>query len=554
MKKTHILLLSFLLLSCSVFSQDYYYTAAKKGYAFGGSDNYRGLMTTKVSSVRTNTPANVMMKLDFTEGYTPEASIEWDLDTTGIIDHYEVYMDGLEVYDPYGSIAYGYCVFSVFTGLLEPLELDVYHDAGVVAVDTNGLSSDTVTFHFYFSWTSYMRPVGLNVLNDLDAGTALFTWDEPPFGGGPEEPSVTGFSVYLDGSFVAETSEPQYTFTGLSTGSNYVAGLVTHYSDEYNDSTFYPNYAKTEFYFDELTAPVNLAVDESSGIFSWSKPNMDGDVIGGTFVSYPVSVMWEMVWFVEGEQWTTFGNETSFVKTRWGINAWLHNVPHQDDMEAIWFEGMGPGFSYAEAGDSNRHISEISNVSGLEWDINQSTEDADTHEGIGEFIVHHNEEIGYYGVARLDDFFLTDIENLLWGLDLTWWVQTNGSDDFSDAYNYYPNYYIIYLDGEITDTLTPGYEQQFDNDYQYQFNGLVAGQSYTAGIVAVYNVGKSEMITMDFSPTVGIDENCKVSSLLGIYPNPVSSHAGISYAVNEAGPVSIEVFDVMGKKVKTLLN
>jgi flagellar hook assembly protein FlgD len=62
------------------------------------------------------------------------------------------------------------------------------------------------------------------------------------------------------------------------------------------------------------------------------------------------------------------------------------------------------------------------------------------------------------------------------------------------------------------------------------------------------------MVTIDFTPTVGIEENAKGSSSLNIYPNPITSQASITYVVNEAGPVTIETFDVMGKKVKTLLN
>nr|NQU90600.1 hypothetical protein [Bacteroidota bacterium] len=456
-------------------------------------------------------PSNVKMKISFEDvpwGYDPYANIQWDLDET--IDHYEVYLDGEEVFDETISMGFYY-----FYPWMVPLETNVYHDAVVIAVDANSVASDPVTFHFYFSETAYMRPTGLNCEYNPETSTALFTWTEPPFGGGEDEPTVTGYSVYLDGSYVSETSEPQYAFTELTTGINYVAGLVTHYSDGYNDSTFYQNYAKAEFYFDELTAPVYLNVDESTGVFTWGKPNTEGDVIGGTFTDYPIPLnSWEEVWFNPEELHTTFGNEEQFVNIVWYPYIWSHGSTGFDDMEGIWLDWDptgGGSFNYARADDDIRMISEISGTSGLEWTDQLNVLDADTHEGIGPFAVLYNEDNGYYGAVRIDDVFMVD-PDAVWGLDLTWWLQTNGSDDFSTAYNYYPNYYLIYLDDVLVDTVQPGYEQQFDNDYQYQFEGLVSGQSYSAGIEAVYYCGKSEMETIDFtnfsspsSPEIQVD-------------------------------------------------
>jgi hypothetical protein len=515
-------------------------------------------------SAQCDPPSGVGLKMDL-GNIPPYAGLEWDVDETGLIDHYKAFLDGEEVLDLYstsGYWEYGNCRFLPGASTLsQAMELNVFHDAGIVAVDTNGFVSDTVNIHFFFSETAYTRPTGVHIENDLEAGTALLTWDEHGYyAGGEEEPTVTGYSIYLDGNYAGYTEEFQFTYTSLQTGNNYIAGIVTHYSDGYTDSTFFPNYSKLEFYFDELTTPVNLAVDESTGIFTWSKPNNDGDVIGGTFFDYPVA-FWLDVWFNPDELWTTFGNETQFVNTQWTYEEYTHNLPGHDDKEAIWFSlGVSQlaNFNYADAGDDIIRISEIGDASGLEWsEESLSVCDADTHDGIGTFVAHYNDDNGYYGVMRLDDIdgmYYNEYGDFYVLADFTWWLQTNGSDDFSSAYNYYPNYYLIYLDGELVDTVQPGYEEQYDNNYQYQFEGLVDGQSYTAGIVAVYYVGKSEMVTIEFSPIVGIEENRKASPSLIIYPNPVASQASITYAVYEAGSVTIEIFDVMGKKLKTLLN
>jgi hypothetical protein len=442
----------------------------------------------------------------------------------------------------------------------EPMELNVFHDAGIVAVDTNGVVSDTVKFHFFFSETAYTRPTGVHIEKDLEAGTALLTWDEHAYVGGDEEPRVTGYSIYLDRNLIGSTSadERQFTYTNLSLGSNHVAGIITHFSDGYTDSTFYPNYSRTEFYMDVPTAPIHLAVDEATGVFTWSKPNNDGDVIGGTFTNYRAAMFWDYSWpYYPEEDFTTFGNETEFVMSRWDINAWSPGVSGYRETHSIYFDPLPPvnydSASHAVAGDHIMDISEITGTTGLEWERFSIARDAATNGGIGTYTAHKN-ETGYYGVTRVDSIWMISYASALFGLDLTWWVQTDGSCDFSSAYNYYPNYYLIYLDGVLVDTVQPWYEEQFDNDYQYQFEGLIDGQIYTAGIQAVYHIGKSEIVTIEFSPTVGIEENSKAFPLLNIYPNPVTSQASITYAVYEEGPVNIEIFDVMGKKVKTLLN
>ena len=54
-------------------------------------------------------------------------------------------------------------------------------------------------------------------------------------------------------------------------------------------------------------------------------------------------------------------------------------------------------------------------------------------------------------------------------------------------------------------------------------------------------------------PTVAIeDESLRPTSLLTIYPNPFNNKIKISYRVNKPGLTYILIFDILGKKIKTI--
>ena len=54
-------------------------------------------------------------------------------------------------------------------------------------------------------------------------------------------------------------------------------------------------------------------------------------------------------------------------------------------------------------------------------------------------------------------------------------------------------------------------------------------------------------------PTVAVeDESFDESSLLHVYPNPFNNKVKISYSVNEPGLTYILIFDILGKKIKTM--
>ncbi|MCK9204989.1 MAG: GEVED domain-containing protein, partial [Bacteroidales bacterium] len=458
-------------------------------------------------------PANVRMKLNFEPGYTPRAALIWDVDQSSLIDHYEVFLDG-EVYECMSCGNFdGYVYFGTYYSQNGPFEENVYHNCGVSAVDINGQSSDTITFNFYFSETAYSRPSNLRIVNNLDESQAYFYWDSPPFGNGPNQPFVIGYSVLLDGIWLDDTDNNEFTFTGLTLNKNYVAGLVTRYSDGHSDSTFYPNYSKKEFYFGTLPKVVELSVNEAGGIVSWKVPNNSGYFIGGTLNAFELSMDWN--WCNTQDFWLKIGDvdDDIFVNSKFSFNNWIHNHAEAgDDSEAISFGHIfienPPPYKYASV--EGRNINEITQNSTFSFVAPlRGNNDAETNGGTGSMVVHYNEDNGIYGVVRVDDLYNLHFDeyDIPWfSLDLTWWIKTEGGHDFSEAFNYYPKWYLVYLDDVFVDTVRSTCETFNNTNFIYQLQNLEQGNSYTLGLVAEYNVGKSQLETMDFTFSgTGID-------------------------------------------------
>ena len=77
------------------------------------------------------------------------------------------------------------------------------------------------------------------------------------------------------------------------------------------------------------------------------------------------------------------------------------------------------------------------------------------------------------------------------------------------------------------------------------------------GEIVEFDTTEIEQIT--FSPDVSIDEVVEFISQIPIkflknYPNPFNPTTTISFEIAEKGKTEIEIFNVKGQKVKTLLN
>jgi len=107
--------------------------------------------------------------------------------------------------------------------------------------------------------------------------------------------------------------------------------------------------------------------------------------------------------------------------------------------------------------------------------------------------------------------------------------------------------YDVHLDGEVVGTTT---------EITWVFNDLVNGVFYDAGLVAVYDEGNSDLVEINFE-YAGTSTNDIIvvkTQLNNNYPNPFNPVTNIAYSIKTAGNVTLEVYNIKGQLVKTLIN
>ncbi len=109
--------------------------------------------------------------------------------------------------------------------------------------------------------------------------------------------------------------------------------------------------------------------------------------------------------------------------------------------------------------------------------------------------------------------------------------------------------YDVYLDGQFKGNTTLE---------EYQFFDLINGEFYDAGVKAIYDDGTSELAEINFQYTgiTGVENILPfINKLNGNYPNPFNPVTTISFSVTQTSQfVTLEVFNLKGQKVKTLID
>ena len=112
----------------------------------------------------------------------------------------------------------------------------------------------------------------------------------------------------------------------------------------------------------------------------------------------------------------------------------------------------------------------------------------------------------------------------------------------------------------VSDDLT-GYDVYLNSTFldniigtQYNFTNLVNGQTYTAGVSAVYDNGTSEIIEIIFTyngTSVGNDVISK-TELIGNYPNPFNPSTTISFSLTNESTKNTEfvIYNLKGQKIR----
>ena len=108
--------------------------------------------------------------------------------------------------------------------------------------------------------------------------------------------------------------------------------------------------------------------------------------------------------------------------------------------------------------------------------------------------------------------------------------------------------YNVYLDGVFV---------VYTTDLFYQYTGLTNGQSYIAGVSAVYDEGESNIVEFEFTytGTNAGNEIVPTTKLIGNHPNPFNPTTTISFSTTESREnTELAIYNLKGQKVKTLID
>ncbi|MCK5052373.1 MAG: T9SS type A sorting domain-containing protein, partial [Candidatus Cloacimonetes bacterium] len=332
-------------------------------------------------------------------------------------------------------------------------------------------------------------------------------------------------------------------------------------------------------------APIeNLAVDESTGLLTWDAPSGGGgDLIelvqhdgnpanayyqdwdSGYGVVYDLSgytnVTIEMVDF-RHSPWGVFGTwDYSIHIVNWDTYTEITEVTGlQTTGDDIWEEGIDLG-SISASGLVGIFMEPMGNVAadaypcidsddigpdGLSYYGPLSDYSAMALSGIGDFLmdlwIMGESTDGVVKAKKYEANFgngISRVESTIPSFDFITLNQTVSTRDLIG--------YDVYLDGVLQGDTT---------DLEYLLEDLVNGDEYLAGVVAVYDEGDSDVVELTFTYTGTEAGNDIVATtmLKGNYPNPFNPVTNIAYSIQDAGNVTIEVYNLRGQLVKTLVN
>ena len=108
----------------------------------------------------------------------------------------------------------------------------------------------------------------------------------------------------------------------------------------------------------------------------------------------------------------------------------------------------------------------------------------------------------------------------------------------------------IYFEGEFLTTLN-------STITEYTFSDLIEEETYITGVSALYDTEETAIINLEFIyDPVGIrdDPIPTTGYQLYNYPNPFNPETKIALELPEPGQVKLEIYNIKGQKVKTLLD
>ncbi|MBN1970438.1 MAG: T9SS type A sorting domain-containing protein [Candidatus Delongbacteria bacterium] len=387
----------------------------------------------------------------------------------------------------------------------------------------------------------------------------------------------TGYNVYLNNyanPVASNISETEYTFEGLEPNTQYYAAIETQYaSGEVSEMVMIDFiYQKEADYLE----PANLAFEQSTKTLTWDMPGMwlgfesgvcsEGIGLndGGEFAA-AIRLSSEMLADYEMSHLTSMKFIAKDVSVDFTLKVWkgeeAEELVYEQEIEnvildsytivtldepvvinaneTVWIgyqisnqavgvypAGVDEGPAIANCGDmlwtQNEGWTELA-----DWGVNKNWNLQAYIEADGNMI-----KLNKSGIATSED---KEVKNSI----LSTGNVNESKDQIVTCYN-------VSLDGNIIATVT---------DRSYVFGDLTNGV-HTAGVVAVYADGQSEMSTLEFNYTVGIESSLPNNwNLSQNYPNPFNPETTINFSVVDGfvGKVSLNVYNSKGEFVQELV-
>ena len=435
---------------------------------------------------------------------------------------------------------------------------------------------------------------GMDIWGGANSGTTdtpMFYVDNVEFKEIVLADDLTGYNVYLDTVFQGYTMDLEYLLTGLEDGTEYTAGVSAVYDDPGESEII-----TCEFTYSPVTTfdpPANLAVvsnpNDNFATFTWDAPvaplywqdDMDSYTAGQYLA-------------LQSPDWTTWsgtpgGSEDGYVvdeNSYSGANSvkvqgTTTDLVHEFGTftEGVYEVSMMMYIVTGYGGYYN--LLHYFNGASSEWGMEVyfgSTGTGSlcaTLQNITSFAHPVGSWFEVMCIIDLDadwaEFYVdgTFVYDWQWSIDT---IGNPGSCEFgaidiyaSAATGSTPMFFCddVTISAIVAERDLTGYNvylddvmQDFTTETEWIFTDLTNGTIYTAAVEAVYDDGVSELIELDFE-YMGLGGGniiIAATTLKGNYPNPFNPETNIAYSVKEAGKVSIEVYNLRGQLVKTLVD